>query len=221
MLAYKNNINWTSYIKNLNIFPSGTAVWEEEFIQAVLNIIPKDKIKSALEVGCSNGRFLHWLYKEYHCELYGIDNNPLGFKEHDIINFQLADAKNLPYKNEYFDLVFSVGLIEHFTKKERYYILKEQIRVLKKDGYLICQIPILNFSLNFLYTKLILDLIKKNRHFIVTEKEIKEYFKNFNLEILFSKHIGCIFESYIFKRLTRFNFFKHLLATEILFITKK
>ena len=212
---------WQEYTEGLLDFPSGKAAWEKEFIQAVFNNIAKGNLRKVLEVGCSNGRFLKWFYREYHCEGYGIDNNTTGFTAGDIIQFKVGDARNLPYQDKLFDLVFSLGLVEHFTPKEKYRILKEQNRVLKKGGYLICQVPLLSFSLNFLYTKIVYDFRKGYQHFRTTEREMKNYFKRLGLKIVLSKCIGSLFEPNLFKKLTKFRFFKNLLATEILIIGKK
>lgn len=50
-----------------------------------------------------------------------------------------ADVFNLPFKNASFEVVFHQGLIEHFENPEK--ILKEQIRVLKKDGAFLIEVP--------------------------------------------------------------------------------
>ena len=212
---------WQEYTKGLLDFPSGKAAWEKEFIQAIFNNVAKGSLRKILEVGCSNGRFLKWFHREYHCEGYGVDNNATGFSTGDIIQFKVGDARNLPYQDEFFDLVFSLGLLEHFTQKEKYRILKEQNRILKRGGYLICQVPLLSFSLNFLYTKFVYDFRKGYQHFRTTEPEMKNYFKRLGLKIVLSKCTGCLFESNFFKKLTKFRFFKNLLATEILIIAKK
>jgi len=52
-----------------------------------------------------------------------------------------GDAFSLPFANEAFDLVFSQGLIEHFTEEEREQLIDEQKRVLGDDGYLIIDVP--------------------------------------------------------------------------------
>ena len=40
--------------------------------------------------------------------------------------FGMGDAKALPYKEDMFDLVFSMGLIEHFASRmERFQLIQE------------------------------------------------------------------------------------------------
>jgi len=55
------------------------------------------------------------------------------------INFFVGDTLILPIRDDQFDVVFSQGLIEHF--KNPLAVIKEQARVLRKDGYLIINVP--------------------------------------------------------------------------------
>jgi len=50
-----------------------------------------------------------------------------------------ADAKALPFANESFDMVFHVGLLEHFVAPVE--LLREQRRILKPNGYLLVDVP--------------------------------------------------------------------------------
>jgi len=50
-----------------------------------------------------------------------------------------ADAFRTPFPDNYFDLVFHQGLLEHFTQPLE--LLKENHRILKHGGYLLCDVP--------------------------------------------------------------------------------
>lgn len=50
-----------------------------------------------------------------------------------------ADARNLPFSEETFNIIFHQGFLEHFPKPKE--ILREQARVLKKGGYLVVDVP--------------------------------------------------------------------------------
>ena len=213
--------NWSSYIQDLSDFPEGDSTWEKQFMQTVLSYIPKDNINKVLEVGCSNGRWLRWFNKEYKSAVFGVDNDSTGFKKDDIISFASADALNLPYDSQSFDLVFSLGLVEHFRKGDKLRILKEQCRVLKKKGYLICQTPKLDLSLNYLYMKIAYDLRQGTRHFITTPGELSRYIKELGLEIIFNSPIGCLREIEVFKKIKKVGLFSKLFSTETLIIARK
>ena len=45
--------------------------------------------------------------------------------------FQIADAHNLPFNNDSFDLCFSQGFFEHFDDEDIIKLIQEQLRVAK------------------------------------------------------------------------------------------
>jgi predicted SAM-dependent methyltransferase len=49
--------------------------------------------------------------------------------------------KGIPYPDEYFDVVYSSHVLEHFTKKQGEFFIKECFRVLKKNGVLRIVVP--------------------------------------------------------------------------------
>lgn len=113
-----------------------------ENINQVINV----RGKNILEVGAGmggDGIFLAKLGANVSAldfsskALAEINNN--AKKENVIINTIKADAQNIPFPDEYFDLVFHQGFLEHF--KDSIKIIKEQKRVLKKGGYLVIDVP--------------------------------------------------------------------------------
>lgn len=201
----KEQFNWTDYVTKLTDLPSLSSQWEKDMVKEITDKISKGEIEKILEVGCSNGRWLRWFCKEYDCKAYGVDTNASGFKKRDV-NFMAGDAFNLPYRDNAFDAVFSKGFIEHFKKYERYLLLKEQTRVLKKNGFLICEIPPLSISLEVVYIKCFYDIRKELKHFIITEKELSHYFKELNLEIISNKFLGWFFERFHIPKLLNSGF---------------
>ena len=55
------------------------------------------------------------------------------------VTFDVDDATDSSFQDETFDLIFSQGVVEHFKNPAA--IMKEQIRLLKKDGFLIINVP--------------------------------------------------------------------------------
>lgn len=211
-LKKQGGFSWEDYIASLADFPILTSQWTKNMVNEITDKIPHQKIKKVLEVGCSNGRWVRWFCKEYSCEGYGLDNNPSGFKNKDI-NFMMGDAFKLPYQDNVFDVVFSLGLIEHFEKPKILSILKEQSRVLKTNGFLLCEIPYLDISLEYIYAKIFCDFrgrlllkdLNGNKHYRIPEKELTCRFKQLNLEIISSKYTGYFFfERFISRKLRWF-----------------
>ncbi|MBS7620786.1 methyltransferase domain-containing protein [Candidatus Bathyarchaeota archaeon] len=84
------------------------------------------KLKSILDVGCGNGRYLKYFSKRIQFAV-GIDINKKAFIKELGLNFIVADAHNLPFKNGCFDLFFSTDVLEHLSKPLR--ALQEMRRV--------------------------------------------------------------------------------------------
>ena len=52
-----------------------------------------------------------------------------------------GDTFQLPFADETFDVVFHQGLLEHFRHKQAEALLKENVRVLKRGGILLVDVP--------------------------------------------------------------------------------
>ncbi len=96
---------------------------------------------SILDIGCGTGIHLE-MYRKYNCDLYGIDTSPsmlelakarLG----ENADLRLADATNMPYKAEYFDLVICMLALHEMDESVRDAVLAQTERVLKKDGHVL------------------------------------------------------------------------------------
>jgi SAM-dependent methyltransferase len=57
----------------------------------------------------------------------------------DPVKMVLGDARNCPFDDGTFDVVFHQGLLEHFPSP--WHLLKENARILKKGGLLIVDVP--------------------------------------------------------------------------------
>ncbi len=214
---------WKTYVRELSDYPALTQKWEQDFVHITCDNIREEEIGRVLEVGCSNGRWLRWFNKEYGCEVWGLDKEELGLVgSGGVIKFTIGNALSTPYKDGVFDAVFSLGLVEHFSKRDKCRILKEQERVLRKGGYLICQVPHLSFfSLDYFYVKYFYDFRKGTKHFRTTKRELTAYFRKLGLRIIFSGFTGCVGEMNLFKQLRKLDVFNRLLAGEIVIIGKK
>jgi len=97
-----------------------------------------------LEVGCATGKTACYIAKNYGCNIVGIDllegmvtrGNERAARENvaHLVTFRQADAQDLPFEDDQFDLLLSefvTGLLEDKTKG-----LLEYIRVVKPGGTL-------------------------------------------------------------------------------------
>ena len=96
-----------------------------------------------LDLGCGNGR-LFGVIKDKNVKYIGVDNSEgllleahkqfPGHKE----KFIKADALNLPFKDNEFDLIVSIAVLQHIPSKNyRIQFLQQCLRTLDKNGKLI------------------------------------------------------------------------------------
>ena len=64
----------------------------------------------------------------------------LDIRDEEEIN-KVSLVYPIDYDNDKFDLVYASHVLEHFAKKQTQNILKEWVRVLKKDGTLRISVP--------------------------------------------------------------------------------
>ncbi len=98
--------------------------------------------QSVLEVGCGDGTKLD-LLTERKCQCVGIDISQTAVKkaqkQYPGRLFITASAEDLPFAHNSFDLVYSAFMLEHTVNPEK--VIKEMVRVVKPDGYLIIVAP--------------------------------------------------------------------------------
>ena len=97
-----------------------------------------------LDVGCGTGYTTSGvLSRRDVCEVVGLDMNPVQLNKavknlhskKDRLSISRGDAENLPFIDDSFDAVISVGAIEYFPDPER--VLKELARVANPNGNII------------------------------------------------------------------------------------
>jgi len=118
--------------KDYNNCLSWSRQWEYGWVKEFLDKLPNDL--SLLDVGVTPEERMNVLLENKKFIIYSCDLNKV--KGNGI--FTECNIKNNPYKTEQFDIVMSISTIEH--DKEPIKCLKEMIRILKFNGYLIITI---------------------------------------------------------------------------------
>lgn len=106
--------------------------------------------RRSLEVGCGRGSLsAYFADAGWDCTLLDISPTVLEVAKSAFLasklkaQFDVGDCLNLPYRNNSFDCVFSIGLLEHFEDINR--VISEQYRILapggKFIGYVVPHIP--------------------------------------------------------------------------------
>jgi ubiquinone/menaquinone biosynthesis C-methylase UbiE len=99
-----------------------------------------------LDWGCGNGYLSVFLvHNKQKTIAYGFGETeaPISISENSLFKFVAADISNpinLPFADNYFDIVISMGVLEHVHESggDQIASLKEIYRILKPQGYFLC-----------------------------------------------------------------------------------
>jgi len=134
------------------------------------------KNKKVLDMGCGSGAIMEEIVKE------GGEFNGIDFSENMIIalknkykdliikypiKVEVGDCTKTHYENETFDYVIGMGLVEYFDNPD--ILIKETIRLLKKDGKVIFTIPN-SKSFDYFMVSLLYP-VRKLMKFIIKNKQ--------------------------------------------------
>ncbi|MEO1377125.1 MAG: methyltransferase domain-containing protein [Cyanobacteria bacterium J06635_10] len=116
-----------------------------DLIEELLQWGEVQQAENILDVGCGIGGSSLYLAEKFNAAATGITLSPVQaqrageraveFGLKDRSNFQVADALNMPFEDNSFDLVWSLESGEHMPDKQKF--LQECYRVLKPGGKLI------------------------------------------------------------------------------------
>lgn len=169
----------------------------------IIDIFKKEKIKRVLDLGCGIGRNLIPLAKHGFI-VDGIDYAPEAIKQtKSILKKEKLKAtliegniyKTLPYKNESFDGLISVQVIQHANENNLVRAIKEIYRVLKPGGIIFVTVcgRISKGKVRYCLVKTAKKIApntyvpsigdeKGQVHFIYTKSLIYKHFKNFKIK---------------------------------------
>jgi ubiquinone/menaquinone biosynthesis C-methylase UbiE len=141
---------WINHIKNTSVEDvlkryNNPAIFQKELVALIDKECNNDK--NIIEVGCELGVTSLLLNDKFKRTL--LDLNPLAIeltkKAHAKLNkkasFIVADMFSMPIDNNYYDIIFNAGVIEHFDKEERTNAFKEYSRIMKDDGMMYIAFP--------------------------------------------------------------------------------
>jgi ubiquinone/menaquinone biosynthesis C-methylase UbiE len=99
-------------------------------------------IKKVLEIGCGVGTVASYLSDKYEMNIVATDADleqielaKRHYREHENLQFVVADATNLPFENAEFEMVMSLNVFHHIKNWRR--VLSEVNRLLKPNGYFV------------------------------------------------------------------------------------
>lgn len=170
-------------------------IWHQGKLNTVLELIKENKAspKKILDVGSASGWFLQQIKKRYlKAECVGVDVYKeaikYGNKKYPQLNLLYADAHNLPFDDDTFDLVICAEVLEHVLEPEK--VVAEIKRVLTKKGSAIIEMDSGNllFRLIWYWWTNVRHGVWKNSHLhLFNVNKLKKTIEDGGLRILQKK----------------------------------
>jgi spore coat polysaccharide biosynthesis protein SpsF len=98
-------------------------------------------VASVLEVGCNAGANLHWVAENVPVDgVFGVDVSRGALERlrgtHPQLNVVVASGRNLPFRDRWFDLVFTMGVLIHVPPVALPVVMAEVVRC--SNRYVLC-----------------------------------------------------------------------------------
>lgn len=170
-------------------------IWHINKLNSVIKHIPYAP-KKILDVGCASGWFLSRVFEKFpSTECCGIDvyekGVTYGRNKYPHLSLQVADAHNIPYKSNTFDVVISTEVLEHVDDPRL--VLLEIKRVLKDDGIAIIELDsgsVLFSIVWFLWRKINGRVWNDSHLHSFTVKKLEKIIKQTGFNILLKKRFN-------------------------------
>ncbi len=156
------------------------------------------KEEKVLDLGCGNGRFSQYLEG---CDYTGVDFSSgmvsEAKKRFPEKKFIVASALSLPFKDNFFDKIYSIAVIHQIPSTDyRKEALREAKRVLKKNGRIFITVWDLKKERRFFCLKQMMRnffwgpmgskdiILKRDRYYyLFSKKELKKIFEDVGFEV--------------------------------------
>jgi SAM-dependent methyltransferase len=93
-----------------------------------------------LDIGCGHG-LIHPYLRDAGCRLTGIDvaENAIAMarRRNPHVDYDVYDGSRLPYADETFDVLFTIGVMHHVAVDQRNTFVSEARRVLRRGGIFV------------------------------------------------------------------------------------
>lgn len=125
-------------------------------LELVYSLLENKKVDTILDIGYGGGTFIPMLSK-ISKKVYGIDTMPYPEKVNKILkrenlkaNLVVGSIFKPPYKENFFNRIVCVSVLEHFKGKQLNNVIKAMYKILKPGGYLVMGFPVKNPITDFI-----------------------------------------------------------------------
>jgi len=126
--------------KQKDFWDNEYSLHKEKWKKETKILMYKLKNKVVLELGVGNGKTLISLIKQKPKEIYALDFSKVAIENckkdtrFQKVNLSVSDVKNMPYIDNFFDIIICHYILNNLLEKERIIAIKEIKRILKEKG---------------------------------------------------------------------------------------
>lgn len=149
------NARWTRIFAselNKKNYKKFSSFWWEEYYSEITNFVNKlmevNNFNTILESGSGSGKATLLLKDGFQKTLLDISSAALKFAQHVAskfnsknVNYVEGNIFSMPFRDNEFDLVWNIGVIEHYEINDIKSIIEEMIRVSSKTGAVAVAMP--------------------------------------------------------------------------------
>lgn len=182
-------------------------IWGMNYIRSIPNF---SSAQNVLEIGAGNFVRSQKLADTYPSKtFYATDYDMVGKKIDHLVKpnlkIQWCDAENMYFRDNYFDVIFSIAVMEHFSDTKA--VLLESFRCLAPGGYYyFIQAPFWSCSMGHHYKQKndkIRQKIPLYGHLYLTKDEMCSELKKANADFNIDDCVNRIYDRLDLSRLTR------------------
>lgn len=164
----------------------------------------------AIELGCAPGRTLLAFCARFGFEPFGVDYSEAGYQAtlnefqrqgidpRGIVHGDFTDPAFRRRHRESFDVVFSGGLIEHFTNPAA--VVAFHVELLKPGGQLVISVPNLRATMYYPFASVAMpDVLAAHNLNIMHLPAFKALFANQPLHTHYCDHLGSLDVTFMFR----------------------
>jgi SAM-dependent methyltransferase len=191
---------WDDYWRNIPLPSEVKHTPTGLYMNAILGVLdrhlPHNPGWRALEIGGAPGTYLAYLHKRFAYDVCCLDSSPVGCaktrENFDLLNIpghvHEADFLNDPPSLPPFDVVLSLGLIEHFDDPMP--VVGAHVALLRPGGFLVLGCPNLNGLGGWLLRRLAPRLMDRHNAATTTLARFRDFERRFGLTRRFAGYVG-------------------------------
>jgi 2-polyprenyl-3-methyl-5-hydroxy-6-metoxy-1,4-benzoquinol methylase len=191
---------WDDYWQNFplpaEIKKSNRQLYINEILKVFDVHMPKERGLSILEIGGSPGRNLVYMHRNFGYDIHSLDYSKTGCDKTQE-NFALLNVPGTVHQADLFseqlalpkfDIVYSLGVIEHFNDLES--VIDHHLKLLKPNGTLLIGTP--NFlGINHFFLRFMMpELLSQHNLNTMDIRNWHGFEERFGLQTLFKGYVG-------------------------------